>query len=180
MSLRRPKLSTTKGSSAPRRRRRRQVIWHEHVGESYKLNKINIFVKQRQICVLWRILSKWNRYTHMFHSSKMDRKISTSFSVVTECHRTCRTSLSLCMSWLLWANKQNRYGEDQVAGAAEEGDMVKFIKHHANVQTTCGFRTNNQLILVLARDARLVGKRFPWVTGHVFWRHEASAQRRTF
>ena len=31
---------------------RRQVIRHEHVGENYKLNKIIIFLQQRQICVL--------------------------------------------------------------------------------------------------------------------------------
>jgi hypothetical protein len=55
-----------------------------------------------------------------------------------------------------------------------------FIKHFANVQNTCGFRTHSQLILVLERAARLVGKRFRWLTGHVFWRHEASAQRRTY
>jgi hypothetical protein len=33
---------------------RRQVIWHEYVGENYKLNKINVFLLQWQICVLWR------------------------------------------------------------------------------------------------------------------------------
>jgi hypothetical protein len=68
------------------------------------------------------------------------------------------------MSWLLLANedshKQNRYGDDQVAEDAEEGDVVKFIKRHANIQTPCVFRTHSQLVLVLARDARLVGKHF--------------------
>jgi hypothetical protein len=77
--------------------------------------------------------------------------------------------------WLLWANddtyKQNRYDEDQVTVAAEERGMVIFIKRLANVQSTCAVRTHNQLILVLARDARLVGKRVRWLAEHVAWRN---------
>jgi hypothetical protein len=65
--------------------------------------------------------------------------------------------LSGCMSRLLRANEdshKSRYGDDEVAAAAEEGGTVTFIKSHANIQTPCEFRTRSQLVLVLERDAR--------------------------
>jgi len=79
--------------------------------------------------------------------------MSTCFSVVTE--HAILLYLCVCRGCFELTNKT-----DKVAEAAEEGDMVEFIKRHANVQTTCGCRTHSQLILASARDARFVGKRF--------------------
>jgi hypothetical protein len=163
----------------------RQAIWFIHVGENCNVNTLYIrmcvrtttkgfcalvvrkgCLELKQIHTTFTVLRR-TAYLCTRHWFKTHWRINTCFSVVTHLLRNClllyRDECHGCVE-LMWY-KQNRYGDDQFAEAAEDCDMVKCMKRHASIQTPCGFRTHSQLVLESARDARLVGKHFRWLAG---------------
>jgi hypothetical protein len=142
---------------------RRQFIWHEHVGEDYKLNRINLFVKKRQIVYFDDV--------KRFCRKETDARVSFIFLQRTE--KSARVSLlsqnatehavllypRVCRGFFELTNKTDMMNI-KLLRLLKSAVWSNSIKHLANAQTSCGFRTHSQLILVLARAARLVGKRF--------------------